>query len=180
MNRTANLLFLLALALLGAGCSPKIPFSQHIREQYKLNDAALKGLQYYNSHDIVLNRAESSANEQGTVEGTLVIESGKSVEQVTIPAGTPGIAERVPGTNSLAVSFEVGENTDLVFGTSNTNSNGRYTLMAPSWKGEKGKINYNGKIYYTSRGSGDTYLQFKMKRLNKVIRNQRTVKGRKI
>ena len=180
MNLTKNLLFLFVLAILGSGCSPKLPFSQHIREQYNLNDAALKGLQYYNSHEIVLNRAESSADEQGTVEGTLVIESGKSVEQVIIPAGTPGIAEKVPNTNSISISFELGENTALVFGTSNATSNGRYTLMAPAWKQEKGKINYNGKTYYTSRGSGDTYLEFKMKRLNKVIRKQRTVKGRKI
>ena len=180
MNQTTNLLLLLVLALLGSGCSPKVEFSQFIREKYNLNESALKDLQFYNSHDIVLNRAESSENEQETVEGTLVIETGKSIEQVIIPAGTPGIAERVPGKNTLAVSFELGENTALVFGTSSTISNGRYTLMAPAWKQEKGKIQYNGKTYYTSRGSGDTYLQFKMKRLNKIIKKERTVKGRKI
>jgi len=180
MNTKINIGAATFLALILFSCSPKIPFTQSIREQHSLSDSDLKSLQFFNSHDIILNWAESNAKEQDMVDGTLTIKSGKSVEQVIIKAGTPGIAERVPGTKSIAVSFEFGENTGLVFGTSKTSYNDRYTLMAPAWKENKGKIQYSGKTYYTSGRSGDTYLQFKMKRLNKIIRKQRVVKGRKI
>ena len=180
MNTKINIGAGAFLALILFSCSPKIPFTQSVREQHSLTESDLKSLQFFNSHDIVLNWAESNAKEQNMVDGTLTIKSGKSVEQVIIKAGTPGIAERVPGTKSIAVSFEFGENTGLIFGTSKTSYNDRYTLMAPAWKENKGKIQYAGKTYYTSGRSGDTYLQFKMKRLNKIIRKQRVVKGRKI
>ncbi|HIA35867.1 MAG TPA: hypothetical protein EYM84_04620 [Flavobacteriales bacterium] len=161
-------------------CAPKIPFTQSIRDEHNLKDADLKALQFYNSHDIVLNRAEKSDAEQETVEGTLTIKTGQSVEQIIIKEGTPGLVQSVPGENKLRVSFEVGDNAGLMFGAANSKVNERYSLMAPSWNGNRGKIQYNGQTYYTSRNSGDTYLRFKMRRLNKYIKKQRVVKGRKI
>jgi len=180
MKNSNKIYLLAALALFIYSCSPKTPFTQSIREQYKLGERELKSLQFYNSHDIVLNRAEKAESGQETTDGTLTIKTGRSLEQIFIKAGTPGIVEKVPGDNNLRVSFEVGEGTGIVFGASNRAQNERYTLMAPEWKNDRGKMQYKGKTYYTSRGSGDTYLQFKMKRLNKYIKKQRTVKGRKI
>ena len=180
MNKKNNIGAFACILLVLSSCSPKLPFTQSVREQNNLTEADLTSLQFFNSHDIILNWAESNAKEQDMVDGTLTIKSGKSVEQIIIKAGTPGIAETVPGTSSVSVSFEFGDNTGLVFGTSKSSYNDRYTLMAPAWKDKSGKIEYGGKTYYTSGKSGDTFLQFKMKRLNKIIRNQRVVKGRKI
>lgn len=175
-----NFISLIAISSLLLSCAPKIPFTQSIRNEHNLKAADLKVLQFYNSHDIVLNRAEKSESEQETVEGTLTIKTGQSVEQIIIKEGTPGLVQSVPGRKKLRVSFEVGDNEGLMFGVANKKVNERYSLMAPDWQGNRGKIQYNGQTYYTSRNSGDTYLQFKMRRLNRYIKKQRVVKGRKI
>ncbi|PCH93935.1 MAG: hypothetical protein COB85_06200 [Bacteroidetes bacterium] len=181
MMKNIRTIFIMGLAAMILGsCSPKIPFTQSIREQYKLGDKDLKVLQFYNSHEIVLNRAKRSAQEQEAVEGTLTITNDRSLDQVVIKAGTPGVVLKVPGTNTMGVSFEVGEGTVLVFGTSVKGDNERYSLMAPEWENNRGKIEYAGKTYYTSRGSGGVHLLFKLQRLSKYVKKQRVVKGRKI
>ncbi|HHZ63884.1 MAG TPA: hypothetical protein EYN51_00020 [Flavobacteriales bacterium] len=180
MKKYRSLLIVALAGLILSSCSPKIPFTQSIREQYKLKENDLKVLQFYNSHEIVLNRAQKSAQEQETVEGTLTITNDRSLEQIVIKAGTPGVVLKVPGTTTMGVSFEVGDETALVFGTSVKGDNERYSLMAPEWENNRGKIQYAGKLYYTSRGSGGVHLLFKMQRLSKYIRKQRVVKGRKI
>jgi len=93
-------------AILMASCSPKIPFTQSIREQYKLTPEELRGIQFYVSDQIVLRRAESNTAQKTTEEGRLVIESGKSIEQFTIRNGTRGALERVPDGKNLMISFE--------------------------------------------------------------------------
>ena len=180
MQKFRSLLIVGLAGLILSSCSPKIPFTQSIREQYKLQEKDLKVLQFYNSHEIVLNRAQRSAQEQEAVEGTLTITNDRSLEQIVIKIGTPGVVLQVPGTTTMGVSFEVGDGTTLVFGTSVKGDNERYSLMAPEWENNRGKIQYAGKTYYTSRGSGDTHLLFKMQRLSKYIKKARVVKGRKI
>ena len=180
MKNLRLLLFIAIAGLILSSCSPKIPLTQSLREQYKLSENDLKSLQFYNSHEIILNRAQRSAQEQETVEGTLTIKNDRSLEQIVIKAGTPGLVLTVPGTNTMAVSFEAGEGTGLIFGTSVKGDNERYSLMAPKWENNRGVIEYAGKTYYTSRGSGNTHLLFKMKRLSKYVKKQRVVKGRKI
>ena len=173
-------IILCGAVLLIASCSPRIPFTQTLREQYKLKDAELKSLQFYASHNIILNRGERTDKEQTTEEGTLTIKSGNYVEQIVIKAGTPGVVEKVIDRNRISVSFEVGENKFLEFGATNPKVNSRYTLLAPKWVNNKGEIQYGGKIYYSGSGSGNVYLLFKMRKLNKYSKEQRVVKGRKI
>ena len=175
-----HVIILFGAVLFITSCAPRIPFTQTLLEQYKLKDNELKSLQFYTSHNIILNRGERSEKEQTTEEGTLTIKSGNYVEQVIIKAGTPGIVEKVIDRNRIVVSFEVGENKYLEFGATNPKVNSRYTLLAPKWVNNKGEIKYAGKTYYSSSGSGNVYLLFKMRKLHKYSKEQRVVKGRKI
>ena len=102
------------------------------------------------------------------------------MEQVIIKAGTPGIVEKVIDNNRIAVSFEVGDNTSIIFGAPSPKNNERYTLLAPEWSNGKGKLQYKGKTYYTVEGSAGIHLLFKIRKLNNYEKEQRVVKGRKI
>jgi len=175
-----SVIILCGAVLFITSCAPRIPFTQTLREQYKLKDNELKSLQFYASHNIILNRGERSEKEQTTEEGTLTIKSGNYVEQVIIKAGTPGVVEKVIDRNRIVVSFEVGENKFLEFGATNPKVNSRYTLLAPKWVNNKGKIQYGGKTYFSASGSGNVHLLFKMRKLHKYSKEQRVVKGRKI
>ena len=174
------LLILTAAILFISSCAPKVQFTQSIREKYKLTENEIRALQFYNSHDIVLNRGERKNEEQGTEEGTLTIKTGNYIEQVTIKAGTPGIVEKVIDGKRIAVSYEVGEGNFLVFGSTNPENRGRYTILASEWVNNKGKLEYGGKTFYAAPGSGNIYLLFKMRKLHQYRKEERVVKGRKI
>lgn len=175
-------LFAIAItAMTLSSCAPKlVPFTQTLREEYKLDEAALKTLQFYISHEIVLNRAESVDSKQGNVDGVLTLETGKTVEQVVFEVGTKCLVKSSPGNDKLRIYFEPDDPEGLMFGIANRSVNERYSLMSPDWKGARGKIKYKGQTYYTSKRSGDTYLQIRMKKLNKLEKSRRVVKGMKI
>ena len=61
------------ITMMLASCSPKIPFTQAIRDQYKLDAAELKHIQFYLSDPIVLRRGDNKENQKSTEEGTLIV-----------------------------------------------------------------------------------------------------------
>jgi len=104
---------LVALSLSGlTGCRSFIPFTHEIRTEHGLTDDEVKNLQFYTSHGITLRREIESGGRKVTPGHKLLLVSGKSIEEVVIPAKTPGVAVKV-GPRALAVSFEPG--TSLVF-----------------------------------------------------------------
>ena len=181
MKRSSTLFALAMAAMMLTSCAPKlVPFTQTIREEYKLDDAALRTLQFYISHEIVLNKAEVTSDKQGNIDGVLTIESGRTVEQVIFEVGTKCLVKSVPNDSKLRIYFEADDAEGLMFGTANRTVNERYSLMSPDWEESRGKIMYKGSTYYTSKRSGDTYLQIRMKKLNKLEKSRRVVKGVKI
>jgi hypothetical protein len=175
---TINLRILSLLALLSfSACSPKIPFTQSLRDQYKLTQEEMRSIQFYLSDPVILRRGSSNSKKE-TEDGTLVIKNGKNVEQVSFKANTPGALDQVVNSNSLKVSFEDGAEKSLVFAS---DRNGYYALQAISWdKDGKGTINYGGQTYYAIPGSRNAILLFKMKSLRKVNVQEKVVKGKKI
>ncbi len=174
-----SLIILTAISLSLYGCSPKVPFTQEIRQKYNLSEIELKGLQFYTSHDIVLRRGETSPNEKITQDGTLKVQDGKKVEEIVIKAGTPGVIDQVIDGNRLTIRFEDGANKYIVFGDM-SNRNGYYTLMALDWNSGRGKVNYGEKTYFSNSGSAGIYLKFKMKELRRYEKEQKVVKGIKL
>lgn len=173
-----NPVYFLALLVVLASCSPKVPFTQGIRDKYKLSEAELKAIQFYTSDIIILKRGESSEREKETTEGTLTIKGGNKVEQIVIKPNTPCVVEQVYDGNRLSVSFEDGKNKYLVFG-SMQNRNGLYVLQVLNENNKKA-INYGEKQYYASLGNDEIFLVFKIKSLNKFEVDQKVVKGKKV
>lgn len=162
-----------------SSCSPKIPFTQSVREKYKLTDEDLKHIQFYLSDAVVLKRGEELGREKQNENGTLVIKSGKNIEQVVFKRNTACVLNTVTDNNKFSVSFEDAANKFLVFG-SQGDPDGYYSLKALEWNGGKGKINYGDQTYYSNQGSQKTFLMFKMQSLRKINVDEKVVKGKKV
>lgn len=161
-----------------ASCSPKIPFTQAIREQNKLTPEELKRIQFYISGPVVLRKGSATEKEKTTDEGKLIIKSGKSIDQVMFKAKTKGTVDQVVDINNLKVAFEDGAEKSLVF-SSKTDRNGYYRLIMLNDNG-KYKVNYGGESYNVVNGSEQSILLFKMKSLKELKVNEKVVKGRKV
>lgn len=168
-----------AILSIVTSCSPKIEFTQSIREQYKLTPEEIRGIQFYLSDPVILRRGEDEKAQKTTEEGTLIIQSGKSLDQVTFKAFTPGAVESVVDNTTLKVAFEDGVEKQLVFGSSRSR-NGFYQLQAMTWENGKGKVNYGGHTWYSGKGSDQAILLFKMKSIKRIRVNDQVAKGKKI
>ena len=164
-----------ALVILLSSCSSLVPFTQQLRDNYKLKPEELKSIQFYFSNTVVLRRGENS-DKRETSNGELTVVKNSKVEEIIIKAGTPCIIKEVIDGDRVTISFEENGNNYLVFGSVN-NRDGFYTLMARDWRKGKGEINYGEKIYYSSPGSKDVFLALKVKSLEKFKVEQKIAKG---
>ncbi|HEY6097712.1 MAG TPA: hypothetical protein VIU83_06605 [Candidatus Deferrimicrobium sp.] len=168
---------LVALFALSACAGERIPFTQNLRDQYRLEGEDLKKLQYFISSDVTLQR--EFLREEGVVSKThkLVFKEGGYFEEVFIAAGTPGIVTEVNPT-SLAVSFEPGGS--LFFGSpsSDRDPERKYKLSAKRWTDYYGELFYDNKIYYAVKGSGQVYLEVGTESLDAVEKKKKILPGR--
>lgn len=160
-----------------SGCaSGRIPFTQHLRNRYGLEEGDLRKLQYYISGDITLQR--EFRHEEGEISGThrLVQKEEGVVEEVFIAAGTPGIATQV-GPTSLAVSFEPGRS--ITFGSppDDRDPERKYTLSARRWEDYYGELVYDDKTYFAVQGSGHVWLEVRAESLDTVKKKTKVLPG---
>ncbi|MEZ4298380.1 MAG: hypothetical protein R3B70_25740 [Polyangiaceae bacterium] len=107
--RNKALLFASAVVVsaLSMGCASYVPFTYEMRMEHRLTNDEVQNLQFYSSHEIKLHREVESQDRQVTPGHKLRLLSGKSVEEVVIPAKTPGVATRV-WPDRIHVSFVSG------------------------------------------------------------------------
>jgi len=178
LNKTLLVLTIGVITFLSS-CKSTTPFTNTVRTKYNLDDAKLKRMQFYVSHDILLQRGEASANSQELDEdGKLIISSSSSLDNISIDGKTPGVCVKVLSENKLAVSFFESDDQYLVFG--DPKNRGRYQLMGAEWNNGKGKINFGGKVYYIMPGGAGAYLKFEMKKVKDYKTTSKKAKGRKV
>jgi hypothetical protein len=179
MNRIINYLMVIGLAFLLSSCSQKlVPFTQEIRDSYKLSEEDLQSIQFYISKGFVLKRGERTG-EKETDGGELTLKKEHFVEEVVVNAKTPCVVKRSVDGHTIMVEFEEGSDKFLVFG-SKKNSDGFYTLRALEWSNGRGKINYGDKYYLSSPGSRDVFLALKLKSIESFRSEQKVLKGKKL
>ena len=174
-----------SLIILGVGvitvlssCQSTIPFTNTVKKQYNLDDAKLKKMQFYVSHDITLLRGERGENSQELDEdGKLVVSSSSTLDEILVDGSTPGVCLDVLPENKLKISFFESDDQYLVFG--DPNNRGRYELMTKMKNGKK-KINFGGKIYYVETGGTRPYLKFEMKKVRDDKKSTKKAKGRTV
>ena len=101
-----------AFALLSTGCSSLVPFTYELRAGHRLTDDEIRNLQFYSSHEITLRREAQAQDRQITPGHKLRLISGRSIEEVVIPAKTPGVATKV-SAHAISVSFVSGTSLDF-------------------------------------------------------------------
>ena len=167
---------LVAIVALTGCATGRIPFSQAVRDQYRLEGDDLKNLQYVISDDITLQREFRSEEGEISKSHKLLIKEGGLVEEVFIAAGTPGIATKV-GPTFIAVSFEPGGS--LVFGTSDSDRDPDrlYKLLAKQWTDYYGEVIYDDKTYYAVKGRSEAYLEVGVESLDAVKKKRKVLPG---
>ncbi len=167
----------LVLGILTMSCSPRLtPLSDEVIKDYKLGPAELQKIQFYTSQDIVLSR-RAETGDLSIRSGKIKVIDGEKVEQVVIPARTPGVFVTSPKNDRIAVSFEKDNQHFLVFGP-NPRKGNQYTLLGKEWKRKGGKITYGASTWWTPVESSFTTLMVDMSKARKVKVKSHRVKGR--
>ncbi len=167
------------------GCEPrpivtktyeKIPFTHSLRMENELTAPEIQRLQFYVSHQIVLqNRASTGKREVS--KGKLITKEGQLVEEVVVNKGTPGIAVKVED-RAIRISFE--EKTSIRFSTGQSPNMDYYSLaIALNEKGEK-LVRYAGADYTPVGNSTLSYLLIRKEELSEIVNKRRVLPGRRI
>lgn len=171
---------LLFVGLFLVSCGTKVPFTSAVQDEFDLNDAqSLAKVQFFTSATIYLERSKESGNQGTTEDGTLVQNSNKEQDRIIIPIGAKCVFESLDGEN-IVVRFEAGVGNTISFGVREGQSSGKYYLLADWTAKEGGKMEYGNNVYYATTASGTAYIQVMKKKLTKMKRKDRVVKGMKV
>jgi ABC-type uncharacterized transport system auxiliary subunit len=172
-----RVLVVIILAAMMYACAERVPYTNKLKEDYKLSDKELRELQFELVNDIVLTK---STKENTTVlaNGEIVISESNSEDKVIFKSGIKGVFVKTID-DRIAISFEKDDEHFLLFGAKDNRS--FFTLHANEWVAQgKGKISYFGETYYCSAESSKAYVIVKLRKSNRNSVNQRLVQGRKI
>lgn len=156
------------------------------RQQIEKAGVDISQVQFYNSEEIVLARYLSK-EEVKVAEGKIRIENGKNVEEIIIPANTPGICE-MKDEKTLRISFDTGDGRSIPFLVERQGNmvvaGSYFKIGAKEWKSTArgnrvGSLDYQGKMYTIVRGQ-NSRLMIDKATLNKVERDVHVAKGRKL
>lgn len=161
-------------------------FTVQTKQEIENAGVDLSQVQFYNSEEIILAR-QISKEEVKVAEGKVRIENGKNIEEIIIPANTPGVCE-INDEKTLKVSFDTGEEKTIPFLVERKNdivvAGSYFKIGAKTWtrtdRGNKiGTLDYQGQDYQLVRGA-DARLMIDKSVLNRVKRNTHVAKGRKL
>lgn len=162
----------------------QLAFTDSLIGEYGLTEPHKKRLQYYLSEPITLARS-ASQSVRGISEGRLVDRGARDIDNLYIPAGTPGVVVG-SGANWLAVSFEPGSYLYFVSKQPRLNSpywddlrdGDRYYLYAPDWDGRTGSVKIGNASYQAIGRSIEAYLLVDRESLYITDTRERALSGR--
>lgn len=180
IRMASPMLAVVACMFLLASCTttPKVYFSQGMRNTVKATGKTPKDLQYYVDTDIELRRELTSDTVQIT-RGSVVFENGKYVHVIKLKKFTPGICINYKDSARLDIAFDDTDDKFLTFGVNNaTSPSSIYVIFADEWKNKRGKIIYEGKEFFISPSGADAQLMIKKNDKKLSEGKQRVMKGR--
>jgi len=174
------ILFLI-LGIVLTSCGTKVPYTNEIRDEFGLDtDKKLRGVQFYTSATIIMEKSKSSGN-QGTADGGVLVSTSKSEQnRIIIPINTKCVFEGFGPNGELMLRFETGTGKTILFATRANQASGKYYLVADWTQNKGGKLSYGNEEYFANSSSGNAYLQVVLKKLQKTRRKDRIVKGMKV
>jgi hypothetical protein len=178
MNRSTYLFAAIPLVLIACGTS-KTYFTAAIRQRVEASNQKLDKIQFYADRDIVLQR-EINKEDAKVYSGKFKIENGHYVNIIVLKKNTRGVCT-LATNNTVGISFEQGNNKFLSFGkTKNANPEDPYRILATKWEDDYGIISYEGNEYHIQPDGTEASLMIKTEVYNKLIREEREMKGRKV
>ena len=183
---TVILSFTSALILFSCSSSRKmsknyVPFTRDLKQKLDKENIDLKQVQFYVDQKLILTR--NLGDQKLEVKSGIVrLENGKYINDVIIPALTPGICESTDN-DKLMISFEKGNN-DLAFGPGSGYTYNDYVLYGTEWKNGTAAVTYDSNKFRASCGSctdvASATLVIRKSELDKMERKIRTLKGRTV
>lgn len=160
----------------GKALVDRVPFTHQLRLKHNLTSEEIKHLQFYVSDTITLHRIVT-ADEKQILRGKLILSSGKTVEEVLVKKGTPGIAVDVRD-EALDVSFE--EGTYLTFARDTALFPEKYRLAVAKSDSGPPTVQFDGRTYTVMHKSDNAYLLISMEALTDIVNKRRVLPGRMI
>jgi hypothetical protein len=162
------------------GCTSRVPLSKELREGIAPEE--LQQLQFYVSHEIRFRRTLTSEERDVTAGNILRIEHDQRVEEVVIPAYTPGVVLGAQN-DKLMVSFEPpvdGKERLLTFALTHKWDKRTFYFFPDGEKDTNLNVNYAGKTYFCKKESLWAYLMIDESRASSRVKETREVSGRRV
>lgn len=176
-----QIFFILIASALLSSCAVKMPLTKALKEEYNLTNQSMKGVQYFVSSEIILQRSSSKGSSGTTDDGTIVSTSSKEQDRIIILPRTKCVLEQTKDNGEVLIRFETGNGKFITFATRPNQASGKYYFQAAWTQGKGGKINYgDDEEYFAKPSSGEAYLLVKVKKSNRTKRKDRVVKGMKV
>ncbi|MDO6429740.1 hypothetical protein Q4E93_04050 [Flavitalea sp. BT771] len=183
---TLGCMFCLSMTMTGCSSSKVsranlVPFTKDLRQKLEKENIDLKQVQFYVDQKLILDRNLGDQKIQVT-SGIVKLENGKYINQVIVPAFTPGVCESAEG-DKLMISFEKGNN-NLPFGPGSGYTFNEYSLYGTEWRNGTTAVTYDSNKFRARCGTcqdvASVTLLVRKSILDKVERKSRTLKGRTV
>ena len=158
-----------------------VPFTRDLKLKLEKDNIDLKLVQFYVDQKLILSRNLGDQKVEVS-SGVVKLENGQFINEVIVPAFTPGICE---GTESdkLMVSFEKGNN-NLAFGPGSGYTFNEYVLYGTEWRNGTAAVTFDSNKFRARCGTcqdvASATLLVKKNELDKMERKTRTLKGRTV
>lgn len=172
-----------ALFLFSCSSSRKsfVPFTKDLKARLEKENIDLKQVQFYTDQKIILTR-NLGEQKLAVTSGVVRLEKGQYLNEVIIPAFTPGVCESAENERMM-ISFEKGSNT-LAFGPGSGYTFNEFSPYGAEWRNGTAAVAYDNNKYRARCGScqdlASVTLVIKKSTLDKMERKSRTVKGRTV
>ncbi|GGB22357.1 hypothetical protein [Puia dinghuensis] len=158
-----------------------VPFTRDLKARLDRDNIDLKQVQFYIDQKLILNRNLGDVKVE-VHSGVVKMENGKYINEVIIPALTPGVCDATDG-DRLMISFEKGNN-DLAFGPGSGYTINQYVLYGTNWRNGTTMVTYDANKYQARCGScsdvAQATLVVRKSELDKWDKKSRTLRGRTV
>ncbi len=155
-----------------------VTFSRELQMKLAAYNVDVKRVQFYTDQKLILTRYLDTGKAEVS-SGTIRFINGKKINEIVIPAYTPGIVESAD-LNGIRVSFETGSSFLFV----PAEGEDKFVVAGNNWDNGTVEVPYERSIYKASSGPtgsvADIKLVIKLADVNTSDKKTRTLSGRKI
>jgi hypothetical protein len=158
-----------------------VPFTKDLRQKLERDNIDLKQVQFYIDQKLILSRNLGDQKVEVS-SGVVKLENGKFINEVIVPAFTPGVCESIDN-DKLMISFEKGNN-NVAFGPGSGYTFNQYVLYGTEWRNGTAAVSFDSNKFRARCGTcpdvASVTLVIRKNELDKIERKSRVLKGRTI